>query len=136
MYEVDQSEYDAESFDKTLKELHKSFSMLSQEEQKYANIFIHDIQAGNINIVPGKSFREYISEMMKRAENDRIKRIVKRLGFAEILLREMLERSHKRNHRAHGKFDELKSTVDNQKARNSLQRWNMKTIRNQDSLCT
>lgn len=113
-----QSEYDVESFDKTLKELHKSFSMLSQEEQKYANIFIHDIQAGNINIIPGKSFREYISEMMKRAENDRIKRVVKRLGCYEKLLREMLEREvTKETIEAHGKFDELKSTVDNQKAR-------------------
>lgn len=113
-----QSEYDAESFDKTLKELHKSFSMLSQEEQKYANIFIHDIQAGNINIIPGKSFREYISEMMKSAENDRIKRVVKRLGCYEKLLREMLERKvTKETIEAHGKFDELKATVDSEKAR-------------------
>lgn len=113
-----QSEYDAESFDKTLKELHKSFSMLSQEEQKYANIFIHDIQAGNISIIPGKSFREYISEMMKSAENERIKRVVKRLGCYEKLLHEMLERKvTKETIEAHGKFDELKATVDPQKAR-------------------
>ncbi|WP_026894880.1 type I restriction endonuclease subunit R [Clostridiisalibacter paucivorans] len=113
-----QSEYDAESFDKTLKELHKSFSMLSQEEQKYANIFIHDIQAGNISIIPGKSFREYISEMMKSAENERIKRVVRRLGCYEKLLHEMLERKvTKETIEAHGKFDELKATVDPQKAR-------------------
>lgn len=113
-----QSEYDAESLEKTLKELHKSFSMLSQEEQKYANIFIHDIEAGNINIIPGKSFREYISDMMKSAENDRIKLVVKRLGCYEKLLREMLERKvTKETIEAHGKFNELKATVDNQKAR-------------------
>jgi type I restriction enzyme R subunit len=113
-----QSEYDAESFEKTLKELHKSFSMLSQEEQKYANIFVHDIQAGNINVIPGKSFREYISEMMKKAENDRIKTVAKRLGCYEKLLRELLERKvTKETIEAHGKFEELKATVDKQKAR-------------------
>jgi type I restriction enzyme R subunit len=113
-----QSEYDAESLDKTLKELHKSFSMLSQEEQRYANIFIHDIQAGNIQIIHGKSFREYISEMMKRAENDKIKLVINRLGCYEKLLRELLERKvTKETIEAHGKFEELKTTVDEQKAR-------------------
>lgn len=113
-----QSEYDAESLEKTLKELHKSFSMLSQEEQKYANIFIHDIHAGNINIIPGKSFREYISEMMKNAENLRIKHVVKRLGCNERLLRELLERKvTKETIESHGTFEELKATVDKLKAR-------------------
>ena len=74
-----QGEYDAEVLNNTLKELHKSFSMLSQEEQKFANIFIHDIQSGNILIKQEKSFKEYISEMMKKAENTRIAQVVKRL---------------------------------------------------------
>lgn len=110
--------YDPASLESTLKELHKSFSMLSQEEQKYANIFIHDIQIGNVQIVPGKSFRDYISEMMKRAENDRISLVAKRLGCYERLLRELLERKvTKETIEAHGKFEELKSSVDIQKAK-------------------
>ena len=36
-----QGEYDQETLEKTLTDLHKSFSMLSPEEQKYANVFIH-----------------------------------------------------------------------------------------------
>lgn len=113
-----QSEYDAKSLENTLKELHKSFSMLSQEEQKYANIFIHDIEAGNLNIITGKSFRDYLSDMMKRAENDRIKIVIKRLGCNEMLLRELLERKvTKETIKAYGKFEELRNSVDNQKAR-------------------
>lgn len=81
-----QGEYDQEALDRTLKDLHKSFSMLSQEEQKYANVFIHDVQAGNAKIVPGKSFRDYISELMKGAEDARIRRVVRRLGCYERLL--------------------------------------------------
>ena len=86
-----QGEYDQETLDKTLTDLHKSFSMLSAEEQKYANVFLHDVQAGNA----------------------RIKRVVRRLGCYERLLREMLARKvTKETIEAHGKFDELKASVD------------------------
>lgn len=113
-----QGEYDQVALDKTLKDLHKSFSMLTAEEQKYANVFIHDVQAGNAKIIPGKSFREYISDLMKGAEDARIRRVIKRLGCYEKLLREMLTRKvTKENIEAYGKFDELKATVDNDKAR-------------------
>lgn len=112
-----QGEYDQETLDKTLTDLHKSFSMLSTEEQKYANVFLHDVQAGNARIIPGKSFRDYISDLMKGAENARIKRVVRRLGCYERLLREMLARKvTKETIEAHGKFDELKASVDNGKA--------------------
>lgn len=112
-----QGEYDQETLDKTLKDLHKSFSMLSAEEQKYANVFLHDVQAGNAKIVPGKTFRDYISDLMKGAEDARIKRVVSRLGCYERLLREMLARKvTKETIEAHGKFDELKASVDDAKA--------------------
>lgn len=112
-----QGEYDQETLDKTLADLHKSYKMLSLEEQKYANIFIHDVQAGNAKIVPGKTFRDYISDLMKGVENAKIRRVVNRLGCYERLLREMLARKvTKETIEAHGKFDELKASVDNGKA--------------------
>ena len=108
-----QGEYDQDTLDKTLTDLHKSFSMLSAEEQKYANVFLHDVQAGNARIIPGKSFRDYVSDLMKGAENARIKRVVRRLGCYERLLREMLAKKvTKETIEAHGKFDELKASVD------------------------
>lgn len=107
----------SKTFDKTLRDLHKSFSMLSQEEQKYANVFIHDVQSGNAHLIPEKTFREYITDMMKAAENDRIKRVVKRLGCYEKLLREMMEQKvTKETIQAHGKYKELKDSVDKKKA--------------------
>ena len=39
-----QNGVDSEQVQKTLDELHKSFASLSQDDQKYANIFIHDVQ--------------------------------------------------------------------------------------------
>lgn len=112
-----QGEYDQESLDKTLTDLHKSFSMLSLEEQKFANVFLHDVQAGNARIIPGKSFREYISDLMKGAENSRIKRVILRLGCSEQLLRELLTRKvTKETIEAHGKLDELKASVNRDRA--------------------
>lgn len=112
-----QGDYDQEAFDKTLRDLQKSFSMLSQEEQKYASVFIHDVQSGNAHLISGKTFREYITDMMKAAENDRIKRIVRRLGCYEQLLREMMEQKvTKETIEAHGKYKELKDSVNKKKA--------------------
>lgn len=37
---------------------HKTFATLSQEEQKYANIFLHDIQRGDVEVTVGKSLRD------------------------------------------------------------------------------
>ena len=37
-----------EELQKKLDDLHKTFATLTQEEQKYANIFIHDVQNGII----------------------------------------------------------------------------------------
>lgn len=112
-----QEGFDQDAVDDALKELHKSYSMLSPEEQKYADIFINDVRSGNIVLDPEKTFRDYISEMMKAAENNNIKRVVRRLGCYERLLREMLQKKvTKDNIEAHGTFGELKSSVNKKKA--------------------
>ena len=51
-------------------ELHKTFSTLSREEQKFANIFLHDIQSGDIEPEDGKTFRDYITEYLSKAKDD------------------------------------------------------------------
>ena len=45
----------------TLDELHKSFASLVKDEQKYANIFLHDVQSGDVSIEDGYTFRDYIT---------------------------------------------------------------------------
>lgn len=112
-----QEGFDQDAVDDALKDLHKSYSMLSPEEQRFADIFINDVRAGNITLDPNKSFKDYISDMMKSAEDDRIKRVVRRLGCYERLLREMLRRRvTEYTIEAHGTFGELKASVDKQKA--------------------
>ena len=104
----------AEDIRKAEEELHKTFATLSQEEQKYANIFLHDIQSGNINVVKGKTFKEYVVEYCSRAKDDQIHRLaVYALGLNEDMLRRLMaQHVTEANINEFGRFDELKSTID------------------------
>ena len=46
-----------------LDELHKSFATFTQEKQKYANIFLHDVQNGDVVVDEGKTLRDYITDV-------------------------------------------------------------------------
>ncbi len=69
-------------------ELHSTFASLTSEEQKYAQIFLADLESGKITIEDGKLFKDYVSEYMKRAKDDLIHRISVALGIDESKLRE------------------------------------------------
>lgn len=102
----------------TLDELYKSFAALTQEEQKYANLFIHDVQSGIAKIESGKTFREYITEYEFNAKNDQIKKISTLLGLDESKLRSLMSSGlTEANINEYGRFDELKNTVDNNRAK-------------------
>lgn len=81
---------DKEQLQSTLDELHKSFTSLSQEDQKYTNIFLHDVQSGEAKLEVGKTFRDYITEYQSTAKNDQIHRISQLLGLDEAKLRNMM----------------------------------------------
>lgn len=110
---------DAEELQKAEEELHKTFATLSQEEQKYANIFLHDIQSGNVKVESGKTFREYVTEYCSKAKDDQIHRLAAyALGVNEVMLRDMM--SHhitEDNINEFGRFNALKATVDKDMAR-------------------
>lgn len=102
---------------KNLTALHKSFSTLTQEEQKYANIFIHDIQSGNVEITEGKKFFDYITEYQKNAENNIIRKISEGIGVDEDKLRNLLHSDvDETNINEFGRFDDLVKTVNIEKA--------------------
>ena len=79
-----------EAIEQAETELHKTFATLSQEEQKYANIFLHDIQRGDVKVSEGKSLRDYINEYLSKARNDQIHRVSSALGLDENLLRNIM----------------------------------------------
>ena len=100
-------------------ELHKTFATLSQEEQKYANIFLHDIQSGDVQPEEGMTFRDYITLYVTRAKDDQIHRLaVHALGLDEAMLREMMAlHVTEDNINEFGRFDALKATIDKAKAK-------------------
>jgi type I restriction enzyme R subunit len=105
-----------------LNELHKSFASLSGEEQKYANIFIHDIQSGNIQIDENRSFKEYIAQYQANAEDEQIAKLVELFGLDGTKLKEMLNSPiNETNINDYGRFDELKNSVDKAKAKKYFQ---------------
>ncbi|WP_430885145.1 type I restriction endonuclease subunit R [Fusibacter sp. JL216-2] len=114
-----QDDINQEQLQETLDELHKSFATLTQEEQKYANIFIHDVQSGNVEIEGGKSFRDYITEYQFRAKNEQVRQLVSTIGVNISKLENLMNVGvNEANINEYGRFDDLKSTVDRDKAKN------------------
>lgn len=106
-----------------LDELHKSFASLTQEEQKYANIFLHDVQNGDVTVDISKTLRDYITAYMTRAKNDQIHRFAVAIGINEEMLRSFMHmKITEANINEFGKFDELKATVDRETAKAFLEK--------------
>lgn len=104
--------------EKTLNELHKSFSSLSQEEQKYANIFLHDVQNGDIEFDENKSFKDYIALYQANAQDKQLNKLVKIFDLDIDKLKAFMDADvNENNLNEYGRFDELKESVDKQKAR-------------------
>lgn len=98
---------------KTLDELHSSFATLSQEEQKYASIFLHDIERGDVIVKEGKTLRDYITEYQAKAKSDQIAKCARIFGLDESKLRLMMSRNVTASSiNEFGRFDELKNSAD------------------------
>ncbi len=108
----------AEAVEQAETELHKTFATLSQEEQKYANIFLHDIQRGDVAITEGKTLRDYITEYLSKAKDEQIHRVAVALGVDEVKLRTIMSlRLNSTNINEFGRYDDLKKTVNKAQAK-------------------
>ena len=112
-----------EDVERAESELNKSFAMLTQEEQKYAYLFLHDIQRGDVNISPDKTLRDYINDYMLRAKTDQIHQMALDLGLDEQKLADIMSlKLNDSNLNEFGRYDELKQTVDKTKAKEYFER--------------
>lgn len=106
-----------------LNNLHKSFASLSQRQQKFANMVIHDIESGDLSIEDNKSFMDYITQYEAFAENDQIRKLAHSFGLDENKLRNMMNLAiNSSNLNEYGRFDDLLKTVDEEKAKESLEK--------------
>ena len=112
---------DAAATEAALAALHKTFATLSQEEQKYANLFIHDVQSGDVFVDSAKTFRDYITEYQRHAQDERIARAGDFLGVNVAQLAELLAAGpDEEGLNEFGRFDKLMDTVDLARAREYL----------------
>ena len=115
---LEQPNITEEQLEETLNDLHKAFASLTQEEQKYADIFLHDVKCGNIKIDSNKTFREYVTEYQAKAKNDQITNISQKLGIDETKLRELITANvTAANINEFGRFDALVNSADKTIAR-------------------
>lgn len=106
------------SIELTLNELHKSFASLTQAEQKYAKLFLHDLQRGDAQLIEDHSFRDYVNDYKDNAENAQINAVVNALGLDKNrLMTLMADKVDEKNLNNFGRFDALKETVDKAKAK-------------------
>lgn len=122
-------DYSDVELEKALNSLHKSFASLSQEQQKYANMIIHDIESGDLIIEENKSFMDYITQYATNAENDQIRKLAQAFDLDENKLRSMMTLPvSAKNLNEYGRFDDLLNSVNYENARKSLEEIYGKTI--------
>ena len=94
-------------------DLHGQFYVLSQEEQRFADIILRDLERGVVQLQEGMTFRDYIAEYMEKATNDGIRRVAVSLGLDEQKLRELID-AHptEKSLNLYRRFDELCGTHD------------------------
>ena len=113
---------DKEAQAATLAELHRSFSSLSQEEQKVAEIFLREVQRGDVQIDPTRTFRDYLSDYQARAQDKQVAAIVEYLGVDRDKLVALMNAStNEKSLNEYGRFDALKETIDKRKAKAYLE---------------
>ena len=104
---------DAELAENVYQEIHKSFATLSQDEQKFAEMIIYDLQNGNLFVDDSKSFRDYLNEYQIRIKNDQIHKFAITLGYDEDILRELVNaRPNEANLNEYGRFEPLKASLN------------------------
>lgn len=102
-----------DDIDAIIMELHKSFASLSQEEQRQAELIIHDIHSGKLEVEEGHDFRSYINEYVEQARNTRTHRFAQNIGINEAMLLEYMSHHRTRANRDEfGAFSRLKESID------------------------
>jgi type I restriction enzyme R subunit len=108
--------------EKTLLELQRSFATLSQDQQKIAEIFLRDIHRGDVQIDASRSFRDYLTDYLVRAQERNVLELVRAIGVDVGKLNALMAaKVTEANLNEYGRFDDLKATIDKQKAKAYLE---------------
>ncbi len=96
-------------------QLHNEFASLSQEDQKFAEQILYDIQSGVLKVDKDTTltFNDYINQYKIAAKNDQISIFANKLGFSEKELRELMNaKPTDANLNEYGRFDNFKKSLN------------------------
>ena len=111
-------EQDDEGLAAAREELHRSFASLSQDDQRFAELFLHDVERGDSTLEEGMTLRDYITSYACKAKNAQVQRVVEALGIDGDLLTAMVALDlTESNINEFGRFDDLKDSVDKVRAK-------------------
>ena len=111
-------EQDDEGLAAAREELHRSFASLSQDDQRFAELFLHDVERGDATLEEGMTLRDYITSYACKAKNAQVQRVVEALGIDGDLLTAMVALDlTESNINEFGRFDDLKDSVDKVRAK-------------------
>ena len=120
---------DAGSTQEALDGLHATFAALSQEEQKFANLLIHDIQSGDLMVDETETLRDLVTRYQNKAKGTQVTRCANALGVDADKLDELVSAGvDEFSINEFGRFDALMSTLDRGKAKEFFERIEGKAI--------
>ncbi len=103
--------------------LHKSFANLTQEQQKFANVILIDIQHRKLIPDPGESFIDIINRYQAREKNTQISEFSRKIGISEHALRTFMEHPvTEDNINEFERYDALIAKVDREVAKAYFER--------------
>lgn len=122
-------EQDDEGLAAAYEELHRSFASLSQDDQRFAELFLHDVERGDVTLEDGMTLRDYITSYARKAKNAQVERVVEALGIDGELLATMAALDlTESNINEFGRFDDLKNSVDKARAKTFFEQKEGKTL--------
>lgn len=101
----------------------KTFASLSQKDQRTALIILHDIQSGDLHLEPNKTINDYIAQYQISELKKQIMNLSEATGVnASQLINIMSSDVNEQNLNEFNRFENLKLSLNQQKAREFLVR--------------
>ena len=112
----------ADELQALLEEVHRSFARLSRDDQVFANLWLHDVAAGEAILAEGKTVEDYINDYKQAHQDRQIEQLVAALGVDATQVRALLA-AHvtEANLDEYGRFTSVKESVDLSKAKRYLE---------------
>ena len=120
---IEQGRVSPEEVATVREELHKTFASLAQEDQKFAEMLLDDIESGSVELRSGMTIQDYITEYKTKALNKDIDFAVEAFGLDRRLLVEILSSGKvtEANLNEYGRFQRLMDSVDHARAKRYLE---------------